>query len=131
MINNFAIWLNDFMEQQELTQEALAEKIGVSHVAISKWLRSLNSPDPRPLRRLSKVANINPVELFQICGYLPFQLPQQPKRTLRPKMLVILTQLEALDEPLLDLVAAQIRAVKLYANRSATVEKAPRRKPAA
>ena len=28
MMNNFAIWLNDFMEQKDLTQEALAGLIG-------------------------------------------------------------------------------------------------------
>ena len=119
MMNNFAIWLNDFMEQRDLTQEALAGMIGVSHVAISKWQRSLNLPEPKQLRNLAEVAGLNPIELFQLCGYLPFQLPKQPKRNIRPKVLAILKQLEDLDEPMLDMVADQIHAIKPHAKRIA------------
>ena len=128
MTNNFAIWLNDFMEQRDITQEALAGMIGVSHVAISKWQRSLNLPEPRQLRNLADVAGLNPIELFQLCGYLPFQLPKQPKRNIRPKVLAILKQLEDLDEPMLDLVADQIHAIKPHARRFAEARTATRHK---
>jgi len=46
-------------------------------------------------------------------------LPKQPKRTIRPKVLAILKQLEDLDEPMLDLVADQIHAIKPHAKRLA------------
>ena len=128
MMNNFAIWLNDFMEQKDLTQEALAGLIGVSHVAISKWQRSLNLPEPRQLRNLAEVAGLNPIELFQLCGYLPFQLPKQPKRTIRPKVLAILKQLEDLDDSMLDLVADQIHAIKPHARRMAEAKGVARHK---
>ena len=116
------------MEQRDLTQEALAGMIGVSHVAISKWQRSLNLPEPRQLRNLADVAGLNPIELFQLCGYLPFQLPRQPKRTIRPKVLAILKQLEELDEPMLDMVADQIHAIKPHAKRIAEARNAGRHK---
>jgi transcriptional regulator with XRE-family HTH domain len=128
MMNNFATWLNDFMDQGDLTQEALAQKLGISHVAISKWQRSLNLPEPRQLRNLAEVAGQNPIELFQLCGYLPFQLPKQPKRILRPKMLAILMQLENMDDLMLDLVADQIRAVKAHAKHSSSARPAAGRR---
>jgi transcriptional regulator with XRE-family HTH domain len=128
MMNNFAIWLNDFMDQRDLTQEALAQKLGISHVAISKWQRSLNLPEPRQLRNLAEVAGLNPIDLFQLCGYLPFQIPKQSKRTLRPKMLAILMQLEELDDLMLALVADQVRAIKRHAKPPTRLAQLPRGK---
>ena len=115
MQNSFALWLNDFIEQHNYTQETLAEELGVSHVAISKWQRSLNLPDPRYLCRLAEVAGLSPLELFQFCGYLPAQMPKQPKVTARPKVLAILRQLEEMDDDMLALVSDQIQAAKRHA----------------
>jgi transcriptional regulator with XRE-family HTH domain len=119
--NTFALWLNDFMEQHQYTQQSLAEKLGVSHVAISKWQRSLNLPEPRQLQGLAKVSGLNPLELFQFCGYLPAQMPKQPKLTARPRVLAILKQLEEMDDDVLALVADQIRAAKRHAKLFANV----------
>jgi transcriptional regulator with XRE-family HTH domain len=124
MQNTFALWLNDFMEQHQYTQESLAQKLGVSHVAISKWQRSLNLPEPRQLRRLAEVARLNPVELFQFCGYLPAQMPKQPKLTARPKILAILKQLDEMDDNVLALVADQIQAARRHAQLFANVASA-------
>ena len=115
MQNTFALWLNDFVEQHEYTQETLAQALGVSHVAISKWQRSLNLPEPRYLRRLAKVAGLSPLELFQFCGYLPAQMPKQPQLATHPKVLAILKQLEQMDDDMLALVADQIQVAKRYA----------------
>ena len=115
MTNTFAKWLKAFMEKQGLTQQVLGEKVGVSHVAISKWQRGLNLPEPRPLRNLSEIAGTHPVVLFQLCGYLPVMLPKPLKSAPRPQMLYVLTLLEDLDDAALDLIAAQVRAVKAYA----------------
>ncbi len=118
MTYTFAKWLTAFMEEQELTQQVLGKKIGVSHVAISKWQRGLNLPEPRHVRNLSEIAGIHPLVLFQLCGYLPFKLPKLLKPTPRPQMLYVLTLLEDLDDAALELVAAQVKAVKTYTRRT-------------
>jgi len=47
-----------------LTQEQLAEKIGVSKNAVSKWERGLNLPDVGLMQKLCEILNITLNELF-------------------------------------------------------------------
>ena len=117
MTNSFALWLIDFMEERELTQESLGQVIGVSHVAVSKWQRGLNMPEPKQLRHLAKAAGVNPVELLQLCGYLPFKLAKPLKPSQRTQMLYVLHLLEDMDDATLDLVADQVRVFTAHAKR--------------
>ena len=117
MTHSFALWLIDFMAEREVTQETLGKLIGVSHVAVSKWQRSLNLPEPKQLRHLAEAAGLNPVELLQLCGYLPFKLPKPLKSSQRTQMLYALHLLEDMDDATLDLVADQVRVFKAHAKR--------------
>lgn len=51
-------------KKQKLTQEALAEKIGVSKNAVSKWERGINLPDASVMQELCKLLKITLNELF-------------------------------------------------------------------
>lgn len=51
-------------KDKNLTQEQLAEKIGVSKNAVSKWERGLNLPDASLMPELCKILNITLNELF-------------------------------------------------------------------
>lgn len=48
-----------------LTQEQLAEKLGVSINAVSKWERGLNLPDVSLMKELCDILNITLNELFE------------------------------------------------------------------
>ena len=45
--------------EQNLTQEQLAQQLGVSNKTISKWERGLGCPDISLLRDISKIFNVN------------------------------------------------------------------------
>jgi len=49
-----------------LTQEQLAEKLGISNRAVSKWERGLNLPDASIMIPLCNVLNININELLTV-----------------------------------------------------------------
>lgn len=51
-------------KKQKITQEALAEKIGVSKNAVSKWERGINLPDASIMQELCKLLKITLNELF-------------------------------------------------------------------
>jgi len=51
--------LVDLRKAKGLSQEALAEKIGVSRQAVSKWERAESSPDTDNLIALSKLYNVS------------------------------------------------------------------------
>ena len=56
--------LCDLRKKHGLSQEELAEKLGVSRQAISKWERSESSPDTDNLIELSKIYGISLDELL-------------------------------------------------------------------
>ena len=49
---------------KKLTQEQLAEKLGISDRAVSKWERGLNMPDSSLMLELAKILNISVNELL-------------------------------------------------------------------
>ena len=60
---------NRLVEQRKkhnLSQEALAEKLGISRQAVSKWERAEASPDTDNLIRLAKIYHVSLDELLQI-----------------------------------------------------------------
>ena len=52
-------------KEHHLSQEELAEKIGISRQAVSKWERAESSPDTDNLIRLSKLYHISIDELLR------------------------------------------------------------------
>ena len=56
--------LYEMRKKNNLSQEELAEKIGVSRQAVSKWERAEASPDTDNLILLSKIYNISMDELL-------------------------------------------------------------------
>ena len=53
----------ELRKKNNLSQEALAEKIGVSRQTISKWELGETSPDIKQAKELSKVFNVSLDEL--------------------------------------------------------------------
>ncbi len=57
-------FISNQRKENGLTQEQLAEKLGISKNAISKWERGLNLPDVSIMQDLCKILNITLNELF-------------------------------------------------------------------
>ncbi len=53
-------------KEKELTQRELAEKMGVTDKAVSKWERNLSCPDINSLPKLSETLGISIDELIQM-----------------------------------------------------------------
>ena len=51
-------------KNKDLTQEQLAEKLGVSINAVSKWERGLNLPDVSLMKTLCNILDITPNYIF-------------------------------------------------------------------
>lgn len=64
MDNNLGLKLQEIRKQNKLSQEALAEKLGVSRQAISKWERSESAPDTENLIALSRIYGVSIDELL-------------------------------------------------------------------
>ena len=61
---NLGLKLQEIRKQNKLSQEALAEKLGVSRQAISKWERGESSPDTENLIALSRIYGVSIDELL-------------------------------------------------------------------
>lgn len=57
-------YISDKRRNKQLTQENLAEKLGVSKNAVSKWERGLNLPDAALMPELCKILGITLNEFF-------------------------------------------------------------------
>lgn len=68
--------LVQFRKQNNLSQEQLAEKIGVSRQAISKWERSEASPDTDNLILLARLYNVSLDELLKTDDEIPVSEPE-------------------------------------------------------
>ena len=64
MENNLGIKLQEIRKQNKLSQETLAEKLGVSRQAISKWERGESAPDTENLIALSRIYGVSIDELL-------------------------------------------------------------------
>ena len=61
-----------------LSQEALAEKLGVSRQAVSKWERSESSPDTDNLIALAKLYGVSLDELLYVDESIEDDVPSRP-----------------------------------------------------
>lgn len=68
--------LYELRKKHNLSQEELAERLGVSRQAVSKWERSEASPDTDNLIALAKIYGLSLDEL--IYGEQPEKAPEQP-----------------------------------------------------
>ena len=62
MDNNFKL----LRKSQGLTQEALAEKIGVNPITVSQWERGKYSPTASNIPKVAKALGITPEKLLAI-----------------------------------------------------------------
>ena len=62
--NKIGLFISKNRKKQKMTQEELAQKIGVSINAVSKWERGLNLPDASIMKELCQILNITLVELW-------------------------------------------------------------------
>ena len=60
-IGNF---IKEIRKQNNLTQKELADKLGVTYQAVSKWERGLNIPDIGIIRQISKMYNVDINEIL-------------------------------------------------------------------
>lgn len=58
--------LQELRNKSKLSQEKLAELVGVSRQAVSKWENDLSYPDTRNLIRLSEIFNVSMDELLSL-----------------------------------------------------------------
>lgn len=71
-----------YRKEQGLTQEGLAEKLGVSSQAVSKWENDISCPDIGLLPQLCKTLGITTDELLTGNGATVRMLPQHERKPL-------------------------------------------------
>ncbi len=50
--------LQELLEKNQITQQALAEKLNVSQQAVSKWNKRISTPNPNQIDKMSKVLQV-------------------------------------------------------------------------
>ena len=63
--NSFGSIISSLRREKGLTQSELAEKMGVTDKAVSKWERDLSCPDVSSLPRLAEILEVSIDELMQ------------------------------------------------------------------
>lgn len=64
-INNIGVFIGELRREANMTQSEMAEKLHISHQAISKWERLESLPDVTMLPELAKLFNITMDELLK------------------------------------------------------------------
>ena len=62
----FGMLIAEYRKEKGMTQLELAEKMGVTDKAVSKWERDLSSPDVNSLPKLAGIFGISVDQLMQI-----------------------------------------------------------------
>nr|WP_321508944.1 helix-turn-helix transcriptional regulator [uncultured Hyphomonas sp.] len=63
--SNMAQFISTLRKEKELTQKDLAEQLGVTDKAVSKWERGLSCPDISLLAKLSEILGVTTSELLK------------------------------------------------------------------
>ena len=58
--------IKQLRQQKKLTQEQVAEKLGVSYQAVSKWENNANTPDITLLPKIAELFGISIDALFSV-----------------------------------------------------------------
>ena len=64
-MENYGGRIKELRERHGLTQKELAEKLGVSAQAVSKWENNVNQPDVSTIRKLCAIFGISVDEFLQ------------------------------------------------------------------
>lgn len=98
-------------KESGLTQEELAEKIGVSSQAVSKWENDLSYPDITSLPLISKILGISIDELLSNEKTADIQLiPSEKRKNLEDMLLRIIVNSEEGDKVKINLPMTLIKA---------------------
>lgn len=62
----FGSMIAEFRKKKGMTQVELAEKMGVTDKAVSKWERDLSFPDVNTIPKLAEIFNVTVDELMQV-----------------------------------------------------------------
>lgn len=62
----FGTMIATMRKEQGMTQLELAEKMGVTDKAVSKWERDLSFPDVNSIPRLAEIFNVSVDEIMQV-----------------------------------------------------------------
>lgn len=62
----FGSMIAEFRKEKAMTQVELAEKMGVTDKAVSKWERDLSFPDVNTIPKLAEIFNVTVDELMQV-----------------------------------------------------------------
>ncbi|MDE6752033.1 MAG: helix-turn-helix domain-containing protein, partial [Eubacterium sp.] len=65
MNNNFSSFIAELRKEQGLTQKELADKVGVSDKAVSRWENGKNYPDIEIMQSLGEIFKVSVSELLQ------------------------------------------------------------------
>ncbi len=63
MNKNFSYFIAELRKEQGLTQKELADRIGVSDKAVSRWENGKNYPDIEIMQSLGEIFNVSVSEL--------------------------------------------------------------------
>ena len=63
---SFGTMIATMRKEQGMTQLELAEKMGVTDKAVSKWERDLSFPDVNSIPRLAEIFNVSVDEIMQV-----------------------------------------------------------------
>lgn len=63
---SFGTMIAKMRKEQGMTQLELAEKMGVTDKAVSKWERDLSFPDVNSIPRLAEIFNVTVDEMMQV-----------------------------------------------------------------
>ena len=98
-MDDYGLALKNLRKHFGVTQSALADKIGVSKHAISKWENGVNQPDLQTVRSICSVFNISTEDFFRIASgeevkaVLNDKTPKTPKSTLKKSTVIKLLTL--------------------------------------
>jgi transcriptional regulator with XRE-family HTH domain len=67
----FPDWLATKMTEGNLTQETLADVLGITQQAVSMWLKGTRQPGVRSARRLAEALGVRTDELFELLDSSP------------------------------------------------------------
>jgi len=63
--NNFSSFIAELRKEQGLTQKELADRVGVSDKAVSRWENGKNYPDIEIMQSLGEIFKVSVSELLQ------------------------------------------------------------------
>jgi len=81
-MNTLGSRISKYRKEKGLTQEALAEHMGVSSQAVSKWENDISCPDIALLPRLSRILGVTTDELLTGCDSKVRMVPEEQRKSL-------------------------------------------------